>query len=62
MVFKQGGFPETTSAIFQHLLAGVFWFYAVLCLLALLFGWKLLPETKGRSLEAIAEEWRRHRP
>jgi MFS transporter, SP family, arabinose:H+ symporter len=27
------------------------------CVLSLLFGWKLLPETKGRTLEEIARSW-----
>ncbi len=39
--------------------AGVFWVYAGICVLSLLFGWTLLPETKGRSLEVIAESWKR---
>jgi SP family arabinose:H+ symporter-like MFS transporter len=38
--------------------SGVFYFYAVLSFLALLFGWKLLPETKGKSLEQIADSWK----
>ncbi len=37
--------------------AGVFWIYAGICVLSLIFGWLLLPETKGRSLEAIAQSW-----
>jgi MFS family permease len=39
--------------------AGVFWIYAGICGLALLFGWAMLPETKGRSLEEIAASWKR---
>jgi hypothetical protein len=38
--------------------AGVFWLYALISALSLLFGWTLLPETKGRSLEAIADSWK----
>lgn len=38
---------------------GVFWLYAILCALSFLFGWKMLPETKGRTLEQIAESWKR---
>jgi len=38
--------------------AGVFWIYAGICVLSLLFGCLWLPETKGRSLEAIAESWK----
>ena len=40
--------------------AGAFWFATVICLAAALFGWKMLPETKGRSLEKIADSWQRH--
>lgn len=38
--------------------AGVFWIYAAICVLSLLFGWRVLPETKGRSLESIAASWK----
>lgn len=38
--------------------AGVFWIYASIALLALVFGVTLLPETKGKTLEAIAKSWR----
>ena len=40
--------------------AGAFWFATLICLAAALFGWKMLPETKGRSLEKIADSWVRH--
>ena len=39
--------------------AGVFWFYAVICLIAFFWGRKYLPETKGRTLEEIAQSWTR---
>jgi MFS transporter, SP family, arabinose:H+ symporter len=39
-------------------ISGVFFFYAILSLLALIFGWMMLPETKGRTLEQIAESWK----
>ncbi|MHB9036532.1 MAG: sugar porter family MFS transporter [Armatimonadota bacterium] len=38
--------------------AGLFWVYTAVCLLALVFGWKMLPETKGRTLEEIAQSWK----
>lgn len=34
----------------------VFWVFAGFCILALLFGLKILPETKGRRLEQITEQ------
>jgi SP family sugar porter-like MFS transporter len=30
--------------------AGTFWLYAVICVFGLIFIWKKLPETKGRTL------------
>jgi MFS family permease len=32
--------------------AGVFWVFTVVCLFATLFGWRMLPETKGRTFLA----------
>jgi MFS transporter, SP family, arabinose:H+ symporter len=39
--------------------AGAFWLFSVVCVFALLFGWKMLPETKGRTLEEIAASWKK---
>lgn len=36
---------------------GVFAFYGVLCVLALIFMWAMLPETKNRTLEEIEHLW-----
>ncbi len=36
-----------------------FWIFAICCSPALLLTWKLIPETKGRSLEEIEEHWQR---
>jgi MFS family permease len=54
-------FPILKGLSEQYLgsVAGVFWVYAAICVLSLIFGWTLLPETKGRSLEAIADSWKR---
>jgi len=37
--------------------AGAFWVFSLICILALIFSWKMVPETKGRSLEEIAKFW-----
>jgi hypothetical protein len=34
-----------------------FWLYGVLTVVALVFAYKLVPETKGRTLEEIAAFW-----
>ena len=38
---------------------GAFWLFSVICIFAFLFGWKMLPETKGRTLEEIAASWKK---
>src|SRR5260370_16684177 len=39
-----------------------FWLFACMGVLAFIFSWKLVPETKGKSLEQIERYWenRRH--
>ena len=39
--------------------AGAFWVFTLVCVGATLFGWRMLPETKGRTLEEIAGSWRK---
>lgn len=38
---------------------GAFWLFSIICVFALLFGWWMLPETKGRTLEEIAASWKK---
>ncbi len=40
---------------------GTFWLYAVIGIAAWIFIFRLVPETKGRSLEEIEEHWRQGR-
>jgi SP family arabinose:H+ symporter-like MFS transporter len=40
--------------------AGAFWVFTLVCMCSTLFGWRMLPETKGRTLEEIAGSWRKH--
>lgn len=37
--------------------AGTFWLFAILCFPAILVTWKMVPETKGKSLEEIENYW-----
>ncbi len=36
-----------------------YWIYAIICLLAVFFVWKLVPETKGKTLEQIEKLWKK---
>lgn len=47
-------FPIINSAMGAH---GAFWMYAVICMLGFWFVKKMLPETKGKSLETIEQEF-----
>jgi len=38
---------------------GAFWLFSVICIFSLLFGLRMLPETKGRVLEEIAASWKK---
>jgi len=42
---------------FHH--AFPFWVYGTLCLVEILFVWRMVPETKGQSLEEIERKWSR---
>lgn len=37
---------------------GTFWLYGLVCVGAWIFAYRLVPETKGRSLEEIESHWR----
>lgn len=39
--------------------ATTFGFYAIICLLGLIWGFFYIPETKGKSLEEIEAHWRK---
>ncbi len=40
-------------------ITGAFWVYATMCIVTLIFVWKVTPETKGRSLEEIEKMWKK---
>jgi SP family xylose:H+ symportor-like MFS transporter len=45
------------TGMFHHGFA--YWLYAAICFVSVLFVWKMVPETKGRSLEEIETLWRK---
>jgi SP family xylose:H+ symportor-like MFS transporter len=34
-----------------------FWLYGIFCVVLLIFVWRLVPETKGKTLEEIEKRW-----
>lgn len=48
---------ETLTAMFNHGFS--YWIYGLMGVLAALFIWKLVPETKGKSLEEMEEYWKK---
>ena len=53
--FKVLDGSSALNNLFHHGFA--YWIYGVMSLLAALFVWRSVPETKGRSLEAIQDLW-----
>ena len=53
-------FPMLTQWFTNHFSspAGVYWIFAGICTVCAWFSWKMVPETKGLSLEKISEFWR----
>lgn len=50
---------DYSKALFGSI-GGAFGLFSIICLIAFVFGLKMLPETKGRTLEEIAASWKRH--
>lgn len=46
-------FPLLNAALGSY---GTFWVYSAICLIGLIFFWRRLPETKGRSLEQLEKQ------
>ncbi|MFZ0281069.1 MAG: sugar porter family MFS transporter, partial [Bacteroidales bacterium] len=36
-----------------------YWIYALVCLMAVIFVWRMVPETKGKTLEQIGKFWKK---
>jgi MFS family permease len=55
------GVSQTFPWMLEHLKGPMtFWFYAAVCLVALLFVAFYVPETKGKTLEEIERGWLEH--
>ncbi|HVX67539.1 MAG TPA: sugar porter family MFS transporter [Bryobacteraceae bacterium] len=39
--------------------SGAFWLYSAMCVTMFLFVWRVVPETKGKTLEQIEQMWRK---
>jgi len=55
-------FPMLTDWFASHFssAAGVYWIFAGICACAAWFSYRMVPETKGLSLEKISEFWKAH--
>ena len=56
-VIAQG--PGTSVTLQVGSLGGVFWLCTIICIVSFIFGLTMMPETKGRTLEEIAESWKK---
>lgn len=51
---------QITPLMLKHVGApGTFWTFALLCLPAFWLTWKLIPETRGKTLEEIEQSWKK---
>jgi len=50
---------STASKALVGSVGGVFWLFTIICIFSFLFGVFMMPETKGRTLEEIADSWKR---
>lgn len=55
-------FPMLTDGFYSKFgnSSGVYIIFAAICISAIIFSWKMVPETKGLSLERISEFWQKN--
>ena len=46
---------KTLISLFNHGFS--YWLYGLICIAAVAFVWKMVPETRGKSLEQIEKFW-----
>ncbi len=50
---------STYPAMMELSSAATYWFYGVMSVLSFIFVWKMVPETKGKTLEQIEKIWKK---
>ncbi len=50
---------STYPAMMEFSSGGTYWFYGAMSILSFFFVWKLVPETKGKTLEEMEHLWKR---
>ena len=51
---------STYPAMMEYSNGGTYLFYGIMCILSALFIWKMVPETKGKTLEEMEQLWNKH--
>jgi SP family xylose:H+ symportor-like MFS transporter len=49
----------TDPAMMEFSSAGTYWFYGLMSVLSFFFVWKMVPETKGKTLEQMEALWKK---
>lgn len=50
---------STYPAMMEFSSGGTYWFYGVMSILSFFFVWKMIPETKGKTLEEMEHLWKK---
>jgi SP family xylose:H+ symportor-like MFS transporter len=50
---------STYPAMMELSSAGTYWFYGAMSILSFIFVWKMVPETKGKTLEEMEKLWKK---
>jgi SP family xylose:H+ symportor-like MFS transporter len=50
---------STYPAMMEFSSGGTYWFYGIMSIISFFFVWKMVPETKGKTLEEMEYLWKR---
>jgi SP family xylose:H+ symportor-like MFS transporter len=50
---------STYPAMMEFSGGATYWFYGIMSILSFIFVWKMVPETKGKTLEEMESLWRK---